>query len=245
MQIDWWTLAIQTINFLIVVWLLRRFLYAPVQHMIDDREAADRAAAEEARKKTEAAETLKTNYEAKLAAFEDEMRKREAESHKAAAAEGDRILEAARAEAAETLAEAKDEIEASRGRAITGLKAEITDLARDLARAALTVNASDPVACLAAALDAQSDEAIERLRLDLSDGGSTVMTAWALRPEVQESLSDLLHQRLGDAGEIQFGTDPSILGGIILKLRHGIFDASVAGRLDDAAARLSETADVT
>ena len=59
MEIDWWTLAIQTVNFLVVVWLLSRFLYRPVRRMIEAREADDRKAAEDAAAKAAEAERLR------------------------------------------------------------------------------------------------------------------------------------------------------------------------------------------
>ena len=39
MHFDWWTLALQTVNFAILVWLLQRFLYKPVLRMVDARRA--------------------------------------------------------------------------------------------------------------------------------------------------------------------------------------------------------------
>ena len=39
MHFDWWTLALQTINFAILAWLLHRFLYKPVLRVIDARRA--------------------------------------------------------------------------------------------------------------------------------------------------------------------------------------------------------------
>ncbi|MBN1879669.1 F0F1 ATP synthase subunit B [bacterium] len=38
MLIDWFTVAAQVLNFLILVWLMKRFLYKPILHAIDDRE---------------------------------------------------------------------------------------------------------------------------------------------------------------------------------------------------------------
>ena len=38
MLIDWFTVGAQALNFLILVWLLRRFLYKPILHAIDARE---------------------------------------------------------------------------------------------------------------------------------------------------------------------------------------------------------------
>jgi F-type H+-transporting ATPase subunit b len=39
MQIDWFTVGAQTLNFLILVWLLKRYLYEPVLKAIDARES--------------------------------------------------------------------------------------------------------------------------------------------------------------------------------------------------------------
>ena len=38
MLIDWFTICAQTLNFLILVWLMKRFLYKPVLTAIDERE---------------------------------------------------------------------------------------------------------------------------------------------------------------------------------------------------------------
>ena len=38
MLIDWFTVGAQVLNFLILVWLMKRFLYKPILHAIDARE---------------------------------------------------------------------------------------------------------------------------------------------------------------------------------------------------------------
>src|SRR5665648_272520 len=38
MLIDWFTVFAQALNFLILVWLMKRFLYKPILHAIDARE---------------------------------------------------------------------------------------------------------------------------------------------------------------------------------------------------------------
>jgi F-type H+-transporting ATPase subunit b len=38
MLIDWFTVCAQALNFLILVWLMKRFLYKPILHAIDERE---------------------------------------------------------------------------------------------------------------------------------------------------------------------------------------------------------------
>ncbi|MGA2191158.1 MAG: F0F1 ATP synthase subunit B, partial [Steroidobacteraceae bacterium] len=48
MLIDWFTVGAQALNFIILVWLLKRYLYKPILNAIDAREkriAAESAAA--------------------------------------------------------------------------------------------------------------------------------------------------------------------------------------------------------
>ena len=42
MLIDWFTVGAQALNFLVLVWLLKRFLYKPILDAVDAREKADR-----------------------------------------------------------------------------------------------------------------------------------------------------------------------------------------------------------
>ena len=55
MLIDWFTIGAQALNFLILVWLLRHFLYQPILNAIDEREKRiAKELADAAAKKTEA-----------------------------------------------------------------------------------------------------------------------------------------------------------------------------------------------
>ena len=38
MKINWFTVIAQVINFLILVWLLKKFLYKPILNAVNDRE---------------------------------------------------------------------------------------------------------------------------------------------------------------------------------------------------------------
>ena len=50
MHIDWFVFFAQIVNFLILVWLLKKFLYSRIIKAIDDREAKITATFEEAEK---------------------------------------------------------------------------------------------------------------------------------------------------------------------------------------------------
>ncbi len=56
MLIDWFTVAAQAVNFLILMWLLKRFLYRPVLNAIDEREAGIVKAVKNAESQQRAAE---------------------------------------------------------------------------------------------------------------------------------------------------------------------------------------------
>src|ERR1700722_13352918 len=55
MTLNWWTLGIQTVNVVILIWLLGRFFWRPVAAMIEQRRAAaQRIVAEAEAKRREA-----------------------------------------------------------------------------------------------------------------------------------------------------------------------------------------------
>jgi F-type H+-transporting ATPase subunit b len=39
MHIDWWTLALQTVNALVLIWILTRFFFHPVMNIIAKRQS--------------------------------------------------------------------------------------------------------------------------------------------------------------------------------------------------------------
>src|ERR1700733_7062715 len=60
MTLSWWTLGIQTVNVVILIWLLGRFFWRPVAAMIEQRHAtAQRIVAEAEAKRSEATAALK------------------------------------------------------------------------------------------------------------------------------------------------------------------------------------------
>ena len=72
MLIDWFTVGAQALNFIILVWLLKRFLYKPILNAVDARE--QRIAAELADADAKRAEAKKERDE--LVAAEDALHKK-------------------------------------------------------------------------------------------------------------------------------------------------------------------------
>lgn len=242
MQIDWWTLALQAVNFGIVVWLLSRLLYQPIKRVIEDREATDRKAAETAEEKTRAAEQARKEFEAKLAELAEAQRQEEARLHAEMDRERQDMLEAAEKKAAALVAQARDRIERERKQALDDLGDQIADLARDLARKALGDGALAGDGLLAqveAHIGALSAPDLAELRADAAGdaNGVCLVTANPLSEAQRTAWRDAMAPRFPDAA-IAFETDASILGGAELRFPHAVLSFSVADRLDRAAADL-------
>lgn len=74
MLIDWFTVAAQLVNFLILVWLLRRFLYQPVLKALEERERTIAARLEHAGAAEQEAEQRRSEWERKNAEIEQSRR---------------------------------------------------------------------------------------------------------------------------------------------------------------------------
>lgn len=242
MQIDWWTLALQTINFVIVVWLLSRFLYQPIKRVIEAREAADRKSAEMAEEKTQAAEMARQEYETKRADLAERQRQEEARLHIEMDKERQSMLEAAEKEAADLLAEARARIERERKQALDDLADQIAGLAGDLARKALEDGAlgwDGVLARVTSHLDGMAEGDLAELRADADGGtkGLRIATASPLADTQQSAWRDAMASRFPDAA-VRFETDPALLGGAELRFPHAVISFSVADRLKRAAQEL-------
>lgn len=72
MLIDPFTVVAQILNFLVLVWLLKRFLYGPITRVMDAREARIRAVTEDARQLHAEAEAQGDRYRKLVSGFDAE-----------------------------------------------------------------------------------------------------------------------------------------------------------------------------
>ena len=72
MLIDWFTVGAQVVNFLILVWLLKRFLYKPILDAIDAREKRIADQYKDAQSKTAAAQKEQDEFRDKNKVFDEQ-----------------------------------------------------------------------------------------------------------------------------------------------------------------------------
>jgi F-type H+-transporting ATPase subunit b len=158
--IHWQTLLVQAVSFLVLFWLLKRFLFGPVGSILRARSQEIEAQLAAAHREREEAERLRQELEQRLEGIRDEARRQVQQAVHEGREERERILEQARADAEEFLARARSLIEHERRAALIELREQVADLAF------LAASRSLPGVIDAATHRRAIDEFVRRLELE-------------------------------------------------------------------------------
>jgi F-type H+-transporting ATPase subunit b len=128
-----YTIIVQIVNFIILLFVLKKVLYEPLLEASQKREETIRSKLDEADSVNAEALTFKEKYEKKLSTSKQEANALLAQ----AAAEGERIkselIQEGRSEARHIHARAMEELERERENAYAALKKEVANLSADIA----------------------------------------------------------------------------------------------------------------
>jgi len=243
--IDWWTLIAQVFNFLLLVVLLRVFLYKRIVRAMDQRrkkiashfEAAEQKAAEAA-DRAEALQAAKDELDQQREAMLAEARQQADEHRKELLGEAREDVEARAQRWREELQRGREAFEqqvragAARG-VCQAARAALADLAdADLERAMVGV--------LVRRLDELTDESRRELAA-AGKGGVVVATARELPQADRDPVARAIKERLDT--DARFETDPDLICGI--ELRAGGLEVSwtVESYVEAVGRQLAETVD--
>ncbi|MEQ1438641.1 F0F1 ATP synthase subunit delta [Fontimonas sp. SYSU GA230001] len=237
MQIDTTTFVLEIVNFLILLWLLRRFLFAPVRAAIDRRQAAVAATLAEARQQAEAAAELKMQYEARMKDWDREREARRAQLDAELAAERDRQLASLRA-ALDTEREKQRAVQERREQEQhRALEARAADQGLRLAARVLErLSGPELDARIAAALveDLDTLDVEQKVRLiEAAKSGAEldICSAHPLPDASYAQLRDALGAHLGTRAHATRRVDPQLIGGLRIALGPWLLQASLADEL--------------
>ena len=132
-QVDVLKLAFQVINFLILLFLLNRFLFKPVLARLDERSATIRRGLEDAETAARDRELARAEREAAVTEARKEAAEMIARANKIAADTRNEILTEARTEAEKVSTRAREEIVAEKDRAMAEIRSQVADLALEAA----------------------------------------------------------------------------------------------------------------
>ncbi len=224
MRIDLWTLALQTVNVLILIWILSRFLFRPVVAIIEERRAAAAkllSDAETERKQAIAARTAAEVETARIAAGRDEVLRQaaaDAESQRAAA------LASAREEVDRMRAAAETEMRSARAADEAAASDRSARLAVDiagklLARLPDSARIDGFVEGLAKALASLPEESRDGLA---GAGAPRLVAARPLSPSETQSCREALAKALGQPLDFDVAVDPGLIAGLELETPHAV-----------------------
>lgn len=223
MSVDWWTLGLQAVNVLVLIWLLGRFFWKPVAAIIEERRDAVHQSLASAKASRAQAEAEMRQIEATRAGFAAEREAMLAAAREAVEKERAALLAKANAEAAAIQDAAKDAIAAEGLAAEAAWGRKAAELSVDIARR--LVGRLDGPALREAFADGlvEQIEALDpRQRADLAAPQTpmTVVSADTLDAAAKRTISRRLGEVLGCEVKPRFAVRPDLIAGLDLRTPH-------------------------
>ena len=238
MEVDWTTFALEIINFLILVWILKRFLYHPVLDVIARRRAGIEKEMADARAVEEKAHALEQQFENRLADWEKEREGARA-----------RLTDEISREREHLMAGVNAAIEAEREKNRVLDERHRQEVRRTVEEQALAQGAAFSARILSRLADAGLDgRIVESMVADLqrltfeqkrtltaaaAETGMKVriVTARPLSESSQKSLSGALTEALQRALPEEYAIDESLIGGVRVMVGPWVLHANLSDDL--------------
>ena len=225
MLIDWFTVIAQVINFLVLVWLMKRFLYKPILSAINARETGIAAKLADANAQIADAQTTRDEFQHKSEAFEQQ---RIALLNKATAdadAEHQRLLDSARKDADAARSQWQDALRSEQGamedEIVRRTQQSVFAIARKTLRELATVGLEECMAnVFIARLRGLNGTERDQFAASLKTTAQPVIvrSAFALPPAQRAVIQTALTETFSTDIPLRFETAPELVSGIELAM---------------------------
>lgn len=222
MRIDWWTLALQAVNVLILIWLLARFFFRPIRAIVAKRQDEANKLLTDATQARQAAVALRADADTARAKIAEERDGLIAEARKAAQIEKQNLL----AQTSEEIAKLRGEAHAALARDRAAAEGAIIDrageLAVDIAQRLLKHLSQQDVLYafvdeICREVSAMPPEARQNLPAAATGHPIEVVTAAPLSAAQTAHVHSALKEAFGLDLPFAFRSDPAVIAGIELK----------------------------
>jgi F-type H+-transporting ATPase subunit b len=245
MKFDVWTFAFQVINFIVLLFILKRILYKPVREIIEKRRGLIHQNIEDAEKTKKEALELKERYQQemdKLKEFKSQMLEK---LHEEVEEERKKLMSKAKEEADEVIEKERVLFDREKGRLESELKDKAVETVSIFASNLLT-NLSDEN--LHRAVYGRLFKEIQQIATTMpagkeKDGPLTIdlITAYPSNEneirEIQEAIESLISHKVF----LNTIIDKSLIAGAKIKVYDMIYDASLSGQINALMLKLKET----
>ena len=223
MLIDWFTVIAQVVNFLILVWLMKRFLYTPIVNAVDAREQRIAAGLANARVKQDEAQRERDEFKRKNEEFAKERKVLLSAANREAQTERQRLFEEARkahddmrSRQMETLRNdfrnLKDEIRHRTGEEVVAI---VRKTLADLAAQSLEARMVETFIQRCRVLDEGEKNALQTA-FGAAEATALIRSAFPLSEPQQQALELAVREMFAFAGQLKFQTSPDLVSGIAL-----------------------------
>ncbi|GAB4149929.1 MAG: hypothetical protein Fur0021_11710 [Candidatus Promineifilaceae bacterium] len=216
-------LIIQILGFAILMILMKGWAYEPILKLLEERKARIAKGLEDARQAAIARDNADAEAKKILDAARAEAAKIRAEAATQAEASANGILAKASEDARKIVAAARDDAEAERNRILSDLRGQVVGIAMAAANKVVgeMLDEQHQHKLLGSFFSAMPDS-ISRLSGDRAE----ITSALPLTDSEQAAARAAVK-----AQQVVFKVDPSILGGLIVRVGDQIVDNSVAGKM--------------
>lgn len=228
-------LIVQIINFLIMFVILRKWAFIPIANKLAERRERIAQGVEDARVAAEARASAEQEAEKILAEARTKASAEAAEISKRSEEQAREIKASAEAEAGKAREEALAEVEQERNRVLSEARGQIAMLAMAAAQK-LVGEALDEkrqrtlIEAFFSGVKAGKVTVLEGA--EVGGKSATVTSALPLNDAEQEAVKKDVLSKLGGGSEVTFKVDPSILGGLVVRVGDKVLDGSVSGQLE-------------
>jgi F-type H+-transporting ATPase subunit b len=223
MPIDWFTVCAQALNFLVLVWLLKRFLYKPILRAIDARETRIAQELADADAKKAEAQAERDAFQRKNEAFDQQRVACESRMKGEVESERQRLLGEAR-QASDALAAQRREALEKEARSLDQamgqrVRQEVFAIARKTLCDLASVGLED---CLCATFLRRLREmdgpakAVLAQAFGSASEPALVRSAFELPPDQRAAIQKALNETFSADVRIRFETTPDLIGGVEL-----------------------------
>ena len=237
MSVDWFTVAAQIVNFLILVWLLKKFLYKPVLTAMNNRQQKVKDELEQAASLAKSAEKEKKQY----LALQEEARERGKEELRRARRDADdlrkNLFQEVEAEAEAAHVRWQNELAREKALFLKQASAQIAGqfhrLAQSVFRDLADENLEESIVSRFCALIASHDTEQDFFRQLQNPDELQVFTAFPLTNSSQEAIREVFWLRLATQPEIYFRHEPNLIAGILVSSNDHKMEWNIHQYLDD------------
>jgi F-type H+-transporting ATPase subunit b len=226
LELNWTTFVLEIINFMVLVWILKRFFYRPVQAVIARRRSAIEKELTDAKAIRDEATSIEQQYKNRLSDWEKEREAARQELHGQIEAERVRLKDALTAELKQErekakvldqrlLDEARKEADAA---ALAQAGQFIRRLLQDMAGPETEARITGLVEKELASLPKESREALVAAWADNHED-IVVQSAFAIAKDRQKALGSAFRQLLGPSdAPWKFTVNPELIAGLHISI---------------------------